>query len=321
MKVVEHKLEGCTFDPSQNIRGPITPRVIVMHYTATPSAAGAIRTLKDTTRGRNCVSAHLVVDLDGTITQLVPFTTKAWHAGDSHLDTPSGRITGLNSHSIGIEIVNLGYARRTEEGRYIQDGRDVTAHLNGVQLIQAPWDRVGSGAFFWPVYPEAQLDAVEAATRALLEAYPSIEYIVGHSDISVRKSDPGPAFPMARFQRMVANRGSDDDDVVFVPAPAPPIVVTPGQNTEMQPAPTQPQPQPPLARSRTIWGAIVAFFAGLAMFVRELFRDPTSAWANMKQDFINAYGIDPVWILLAIFVFAIALIIYARLDDRAKRKR
>lgn len=321
MRVVEDKLEGCTFDPSPNVQGPINPRVIVMHYTATSSAEGAIRTLK---REGSGVSAHLVVDLDGTATQLVPFRTKAWHAGASHLDLPSGRLSGLNSHSIGIEIVNMGWLRRSEEGRYIRDGRDVTNQVAGVQMIQVPWDRVGAGAVYWPVYPEAQLDAVEAITRCLLETYPSIEAVVGHSDLTTRKQDPGPAFPIQRFQRLISDRNSDADDVVFVPTPAPPIVVTPGQNTEMQPAPnapTQPQPQPPLARSRTLWAAILAFFVGLAAFARELFTDPANAWSNMKANFIAAYGFNPAWILLGVFVLAIAIIIYARLDDRAKRKR
>ncbi len=324
MKITNDRIEECAYEESPNVGGAINPRVIVMHYTATWDAASAIRTLKNAA-SENRVSAHIVVATDGVITQMVPFRTKAWHAGQSHLDLASGRVVGLNSHSIGIEIVNPGWMQRNENGEYFDAyGRNAMARLNGASPILAPWDRVRPGPLYWAPYPEAQLDAIEELTRSLLQTYPSIEAIVGHSDITTRKIDPGPAFPIGRYQRLLANRSSDDDDVVFVPVPAPPIVVAPGSNTQMEPAPqapTAPQPQPPVSRSRTIWGAIVAFFVGLAAFARELFTDPANWWANMKRDFIAAYGFNPAWILFGIFVLAIAFIIYARLDDRAKRKR
>lgn len=46
------------------------------------------------------VSAHLLVRRDGEIVQFVPFTRRAWHAGDS---TFRGRTT-CNDYSIGIEL-------------------------------------------------------------------------------------------------------------------------------------------------------------------------------------------------------------------------
>jgi N-acetylmuramoyl-L-alanine amidase len=333
LKVVQDKIEGGVFDQSPNVGGAITPRVIVMHYTATWEAGSAIRTLKDANR-ENRVSAHVVVDLDGTITQLVPFKTKAWHAGNSHLDLPNGRLVGLNSHSIGIEIVNAGYLRRTEAGDYLDStGCNVTQRLTSSPIL-APWDRVGPGALYWPIYPEAQLDAVEALTRGLLEAYPSIEAIVGHSDLTVRKSDPGPAFPLARFQRLLPNRAQDGDDEVVVapqqppaptptqPTPAPPQPAPPP--TQPAPAPSQPpqpEPLPPLSRSRTIWAAIVAFFAGIVAIVRELLATVSERYLAFRAWFIESYGFNPAWILAVVFVIAIAIIIYARIDDRRKRKR
>ncbi len=334
LKVLDtHKLENGLYQESPNVGGPIEPRVIVMHYTATWDDAGAIRTLTDGMR-ENRVSAHVVVGLDGKITQLVPFKTKAWHAGNSHLDLPGGqRLVGLNSHSIGVEIVNPGWMRRNEAGEFFDStGRNVTARLAPFgSPILAPWDRVGPGALYWPLYPEAQLDAIEALTRGLLAAYPGIEAIVGHSDITTRKSDPGPAFPMARFTRLLRERAEEGDDVVVSPIPAPaPLPQQPAPAPgEMRPAPTQPAPgdfqspapQPPLSRSRTIWGAIVAFFTGIIVFLRELFTNGMSWYADVRAQLQAQLGFDPIWILAILFVFAIALIIYARLDDRAKRKR
>jgi N-acetylmuramoyl-L-alanine amidase len=340
LKIVDDKIEGGIFDPSPNFGGAINPRVIVMHYTATWDAGSAIRTLKNANT-ENRVSAHVVIDVDGTITQLVPFKTKAWHAGSSHLDLSGGRITGLNSHSIGIEIANAGYLRRTEAGDYLDStGRNVTQRLTSSPIL-APWDRVGPGALYWPIYPEAQLDAIEALTRGLLEAYPRIEAIVGHSDITTRKSDPGPAFPLARFQRLLSNRAADDDDqVVFAPGPAPTPLPTqplpPLSQTPTQPAPTPGAPpqqtptptpdesartQPPLSRSRTIWAAIVALLAGIAAFVRELIAQVSTHYVAFRAWFIESFGFNPAWILAAIFVLAILVIIYARIDDRRKKKR
>lgn len=46
------------------------------------------------------VSAHLLIERDGSITQYVPFDLKAWHAGKSCF---SGR-ENCNDYSIGIEL-------------------------------------------------------------------------------------------------------------------------------------------------------------------------------------------------------------------------
>ena len=47
-----------------------------------------------------CVSAHLLIDRRGHITQYVPFHLRAWHAGESSY---AGR-TACNDFSIGIEL-------------------------------------------------------------------------------------------------------------------------------------------------------------------------------------------------------------------------
>ena len=65
----------------------------------------------------------------------------------------------------------------------------------------------------WEVYGETQMKALVDVTRLILAAYPSIAEIVGHDDIApLRKSDPGPAFPMGRFTSLVAGR--DDAPVL-----------------------------------------------------------------------------------------------------------
>lgn len=51
------------------------------------------------------VSAHYLVDYDGTVMSLVAEDKRAWHAGAGAW----GEITDVNSHSIGIELQNTGF--------------------------------------------------------------------------------------------------------------------------------------------------------------------------------------------------------------------
>lgn len=208
MKIKNHKLENTKYVPSPNVSGNINPKFIVQHYTAGYSASSAINTL---TNPGSRASAHIVVDYDGTITQLAPFNIKTWHAGPSaHMG-----YSGLNNHSIGIEIVNIGWLRPLSNGA-LQDAygniRQMTDFPQG--LVEAPHSRVGGGSFFWPLYPEEQLKAVEALTDALTDEYNIID-IVSHEEIDTRgwKTDPGPAFPMNRMKRHLAtqSRGNDVD--------------------------------------------------------------------------------------------------------------
>ncbi|MGX9354891.1 N-acetylmuramoyl-L-alanine amidase [Roseobacteraceae bacterium S113] len=90
--------------PSPNFgprRDGLRPSLIVLHYTAMPSAEGA-RDWLCTAHAE--VSAHYVIARAGTIWQLVEEDARAWHAG-------AGQWRGqddINSRSIGIEIANTG---------------------------------------------------------------------------------------------------------------------------------------------------------------------------------------------------------------------
>lgn len=209
MKVVNHLLEGVRVVRSPNVSGLMTPTGAIMHYTASFDAAGAIRTL---TNPAAKVSAHLVIDTDGTITQLVPFNRVAWHAGPSKL----GGRSGCNNFTIGFEFVNPGFFRIGANGQ-VMDWTGKTAIsqnvLNRFDLsLRAPNRKVGGGTFIWPGYSKAQIDAGLAALRAIKDAY-NITQVAGHEDIDTRgwKTDPGPAFPMALFKAVI-HEGSDRSD-------------------------------------------------------------------------------------------------------------
>lgn len=90
--------------PSPNFgerRGRGRVELVVLHYTAMPSCAEALERLCDPAAE---VSAHYLIDGDGTVLSLVDEAARAWHAG-------AGEWRGeadVNSRSIGIELANTG---------------------------------------------------------------------------------------------------------------------------------------------------------------------------------------------------------------------
>lgn len=202
--IKDHMVTYAKHIPSPNRGRVITPRFIVMHYTAGFTADSAVNYFR---MSSSRVSAQLVVETDGSVTQMVPYNVAAWHAGPSrHMG-----YSGLNNYSIGIEIVNAGWFRR--DGDYFY--RDnIRRHKNQMHnMIKASNPRLGSGDFWWPEYPEAQLASVEDLTKDIISAYNILD-IVTHEEIDTRgwKTDPGPAFPMERYKRLMFNEPHRDMD-------------------------------------------------------------------------------------------------------------
>jgi N-acetylmuramoyl-L-alanine amidase len=90
--------------PSPNFgerRGGARVSLVVLHYTAMASCAEALARLCDPVAE---VSAHYLIDADGSVLSLVDEGARAWHAG-------AGEWRGagdVNSRSIGIELANTG---------------------------------------------------------------------------------------------------------------------------------------------------------------------------------------------------------------------
>ncbi len=82
-------------------RGGMTPRLVVLHYTAMASFAEAKARLCDPVHE---VSAHWLVDVDGRAEGLVSEERRAWHAGAGAW----GGCEDVNSASVGIELQNDG---------------------------------------------------------------------------------------------------------------------------------------------------------------------------------------------------------------------
>jgi N-acetylmuramoyl-L-alanine amidase len=147
--------------PNHDRRGePARIDMLVLHYTGMATGLGAIERLCDPSAR---VSAHYVVDENGTIWRLVLEARRAFHAGRSWW---AGE-TDLNEVSIGIEIVNPGHE----------------------------WG--------YRPFPDEQMVAVERLCRDLVSRYQIPSHrVVGHSDIAPdRKTDPGELFDWSRLAR------------------------------------------------------------------------------------------------------------------------
>ena len=145
--------------PNHDAR-PASGRIdmLVLHYTGMRTAAEALDRLCDPAAK---VSAHYVIDEDGTVWRLVDEGRRAWHAGVSFWQGTEN----VNAVSIGIELVNPGHE----------------------------WGYRG--------FPEPQMAALETLGRALLERHPiPADRVVGHADVApLRKQDPGELFEWPRL--------------------------------------------------------------------------------------------------------------------------
>ncbi len=135
--------------------------MLVIHASPEPTLERTLAFLIDAI-GVAPVSAHYVIDRDGTIYQLVPEDKRAWHAGVSEW----GTMTDLNSHSIGIEF----------------------------QCPSPNTDELGT-------FTDEQIAAGIELCRDIITRYHiPLENVVAHSDIAPgRKKDPGPHFPWDQF--------------------------------------------------------------------------------------------------------------------------
>ena len=224
MKIKNHRFDEYWYKKSADVGGGIEPpKLIVLHYTAggTTESTRDYMMLSPIQKQRRISaskkvygSAHLLVGRDGLTFQIVPFNLKARHAGVSNWKG----MRSLNQYSIGIEIANYGWLDQQMDGSYCRSGETPVFSADEVYSASMPGGDEIKG---WECYPEKQLLQVEKLGSALLDHYPSIIDIVRHQDVSPgRKFDPGPAFPMARFKRLMdknSSRGDEGEDADVFP--------------------------------------------------------------------------------------------------------
>lgn len=138
--------------------GVARPDMIVLHYTGMRTGEGAEAWL---CAPESQVSSHYLVHEDGRLVQMVREGDRAWHAGKS---TWRG-VTDINSHSIGIEIVNPGHE------------------------------------FGYRDFPARQVASVVELCRDIVGRHHiPAERVLAHSDVAPgRKVDPGEKFPWRKL--------------------------------------------------------------------------------------------------------------------------
>lgn len=228
MNINDNLLQGdkVNFVESPNHSGKFAdnlPDTIIIHYTAGSSAESSVRTLTDPNVK---ASAHVVVGKDGSITQLVPFDTVAWHAGKSSYN---GR-SGYNQYSIGIEIDNAGLLTKVGDQYQAWFGRKYGAD----EVVKAV-HRNEHVERYWHAYTEEQIAAVEELCRLLINTY-NIQAILGHEEVSPgRKVDPGPAFPLDKLRDKLLCADRNAEGPADEPLPETAVVNTDGLNIRLQP--------------------------------------------------------------------------------------
>jgi N-acetylmuramoyl-L-alanine amidase len=134
--------------------GASRPDMIILHYTGMKTGDAAEAWL---CTPESQVSSHYLVHEDGRIVQMVRESDRAWHAGKSFWRG----VTDINSHSIGVEIVNPGHE------------------------------------FGYRGFPPRQVAALIELCRGIVARHPiPPQRVLAHSDVAPgRKVDPGERFP------------------------------------------------------------------------------------------------------------------------------
>jgi N-acetylmuramoyl-L-alanine amidase len=206
MRIRAHRLTRDDGHASAYVASPhagdvIAPRFLVIHYTAGSSAAGTISWFQSPA---SRVSAHLVIARDGTVTQMVPFNREAWHAGQSRW----GSLSGLNRHSIGIELDNAGRLIRSG-GEWVSPLTRRSYPESEVTVAPHKHDPPGCPPSGWHAYTSEQIEAALECGMALFKDY-GLADVLGHDDIAPgRKRDPGPDFPLESVRARLMGRGDD----------------------------------------------------------------------------------------------------------------
>ncbi len=189
---------GTISEPSQNFNSRVS--IIVIHHT-TADFDDSLHIL--TQPSSNPVSSHyLIPEPDDTsynkkklqVYRLVPEQGRAWHAGVSHW---AGK-NGVNDQSIGIELVNQTYCRRSS-------------------IVAEAAEQPAARICFFPDFADSQIALLVDLLGEIKQRHPDVKptHIIGHADIAPdRKIDPGPRFPWQRLYRLGYGAWYDDETVI-----------------------------------------------------------------------------------------------------------
>jgi N-acetylmuramoyl-L-alanine amidase len=208
MRIVNNRLVAQSkgvkidFKQSPNVGGTYKPSYLIIHYTAGASKNSSVNWFLNP---KAKASAHIVIGMDGSITQMADFNVKTWHAGVSRWFN----LIGMNNYAIGIELDNPGKLRKIGDKWTSYFGKVYPS--SNVIIAKHKHQEVEAG---WHYYTEAQMSSLFELSTLLVEHY-NLKDILGHEDVSpFRKEDPGPAFPLDSFKSKILGRMDAIGDVM-----------------------------------------------------------------------------------------------------------
>lgn len=307
------RVKGVRFVRARASGGPMTPRVLVLHDTA-----GQVKQFSsvDWFASRECTtSAHFVVERDGTVTQMVETNRKAYHAGVSTWKNQ----TGLNSNSIGIEIVNPGIlvARGDLADLIYKDGskKKIVASFPLADCVEKSTPDHGSG--YWMPYTGAQIAAVKLLCTLLVEEYPDVNEIVGHWQISPgRKIDPNPLFPFREVRKAVLEPDHEEAEKIEA------VVARPVAKPSMVPEIVKEASKSTSARL-TLGGIMLAIEKYFG-FVRDALPDAKTETDSVVDPLTSLGGllkINMTGIVAVVSILILIIVIYRHSRDKTELKK
>lgn len=164
----------------------IYPKFVILHHTVSYALDSTIEYFKTAN-----VSVHYVVGLDGKIVQMAENDRLCWHAGKSEWKG----LVGLNAHSIGIEVVNIGYLKKKGDKLFDYYEREFKGPVH---------IRKGIGFEFWAAITPEQEKATLELCKYLHQALSiPIENFLGHYEVSPgRKNDPFGLFTFGEMKQV-----------------------------------------------------------------------------------------------------------------------
>lgn len=164
--------------------------MVMMHFTSTvtstPDDPYNVDRMKKVFEEYG-VSAHYLVDRDGTVYRLVPEEKQAFHAGRGQLPFEPNRRNVLNATSIGIETFAVSSKKDMKMFMSEEKYDDFAA--------KHP-DKIG--------YTPAQYEAIKNLLADIQKRNPAVKldryHVVGHEEYaSTRRSDPGELFDWTKI--------------------------------------------------------------------------------------------------------------------------
>ncbi len=192
-------------------RGALQPIVtqVILHYDVAGTSKRCFEVLE-----KRRLSAHFLLDLDGTVYQTLDLKERAWHAGKA------------NDRSVGIEISNIGaypdmsvldkWYTRDAAGTRVALPKGVDARPSRDAVVKG---EIHGATLYQYDFTDAQYEALGPLLAALSRVLPGIPAtappektvladpdrpgFIAHYHVTRRKVDPGPAFDWDRVMRDV----------------------------------------------------------------------------------------------------------------------